>query len=143
MLEEQSHVLSALLADTETPTLSPLPLTVSRSPCKPLQHPSGFNQRRLLVDEMGAHKGIDDPLIGSISSRFGSYLHYRCAVLASYQQYHTPTESATELDICADSPVVGQNTIIIETTSKTVLVSGFTTDLGKPLGVPVVNAVMA
>ena len=64
-------------------------------------------------------------------------------MLASNQQDHTPTESATELDSHADSPVVGQIARIIETTSKTVLVSGFTRDLGKPLCVPVVNAAVA
>ena len=64
-------------------------------------------------------------------------------MLASYQQDHTPTESATELGIHANSPVVGRNTRIIETTSKIVLVSGFTSAVGKPLLVPVVNAVVA
>ena len=92
---------------------------------------------------MDAREGRDDQLIGAISSRFGSYLRYRCAALASSQQNHTPTESATELDSHADSPVVGRNERIIETTRTIVLVSGFTSDLGKPLRVPVVNAVVA
>ena len=39
--------------------------------------------------------------------------------------------------------MVGRNSIIIETASKTVLVLGFTSDLGKPLRVPVLNAVVA
>ena len=92
---------------------------------------------------MDASKGREDQLIGAISSRFGSDLRHRCAALASSQQNHTPTESAIELDIHADSPIVGRNERIIETTRKTVLVSGFTSDLGKPLRVPVVNAVVA
>ena len=61
----------------------------------------------------------------------------------SFQQDHTPTDSVTELNSHEDSPVLVRNARIIETTSKTVLVSGFTIDLGKPLCVPVVNAAMA
>ena len=95
------------------------------------------------MDEMDTREGREDQLIGAISSRFGSYLRYRCATLASSKQNHTPTESATELDIHADSPIVGKNERIIETTSKTMMVSGFTRDLGKPLRVPVVNSVVA
>ena len=48
--------------------------------------------------------------------------------------------SATELDSYTDSPVVGKHAYIIETTSKTALVSGFTTELGEPIRVPIVIA---
>ena len=51
--------------------------------------------------------------------------------------------TATELDSHADSPVVGRYAIILEVLNKTVQVSGFTTDLGKPIRVPVVNAAVA
>ena len=92
---------------------------------------------------MDASEGRDYQSIGAISYIFGSYLCYRCATLASSQQDHTPNESATEINSHADSPVVRRNTRIIETTSKTVLVSELTRYLGKPLRVPVVNAIVA
>ena len=95
------------------------------------------------MDEINAREGRYYQSIGAISSIFCSYLRYRCSALALSQQDHTSTESATELDSHADSSVVGQNAIIIDTTRKTVLVSGFTNDLVKPLRVPVVNAIVA
>ena len=143
MLEEQAHVIAELLADRDIPPLPPLPPPILQDPYKHLQTPSGFNQRKWIMEDMDAREVREDQWIGAISSIFGSYLRYRCAALASSQQNYTPTESATELDSHADSPVLGQNAIIIETTSKTVLVSGFTSDLGKPLRVPVVNSVVA
>ena len=51
--------------------------------------------------------------------------------------------TATELDSHADSPVVGRYSKILEDTGKTATVSGFTTDLGKPITVPIVNAAVA
>ena len=51
--------------------------------------------------------------------------------------------SATELDSHADSPVVGKYCHIIENKGKTAKVSGFTSDLGKPLTVPIVTAAIA
>ena len=48
--------------------------------------------------------------------------------------------TATELDSHADSPVIGRYSKILEDTSRKATVSGFTTELGKPLTVPVVNA---
>ena len=51
--------------------------------------------------------------------------------------------TATELDSHADSPVVGKYAKIIEDTGREVTVSGFTSALGKPLTVPVVNAAVA
>ena len=53
------------------------------------------------------------------------------------------TVSATELDSHADSPVVGRFTRTLEDTGIQASVSGFTSDLGKPLTVPVVNAAVA
>ena len=122
MLEDQSHVIAELCSDRDTPPLLPLPPPVSQDIYKPLQPLSCFNQRKRLMDEMDASKGREDQLIGAISSRFGSDLRHRCAALASSQQNHTPTESATELDSHADSLVVGLNARIIETTSNTVIV---------------------
>ena len=46
MLEEQAHVITSLRADRDTPQLPPLPPPVLQSPRKPLQLPSGFNQRK-------------------------------------------------------------------------------------------------
>ena len=143
MLDEQAHVVVALRADRDTPPLLPLTPPLSQAPYKPLQPTSGFNQCKLLMDEIDSRKGREDQSISAISSIFGSYLRYQYAALASSQQNHTPTESATELGSHSDSPVVGRNAIIIETASKTVLVLGFTSDLGKPLRVPVLNAVVA
>ena len=57
----------------------------------------------------------------------------------------TDTEyvAATELDSHADSPVVGKYCKVLESTGRRATVSGFTTDLGKPMSVPVVNAAVA
>ena len=51
--------------------------------------------------------------------------------------------TATELDSHADSPVVGKYARILESSHRTAMVSGFTTELGKPLRVPIVNAAIA
>ena len=51
--------------------------------------------------------------------------------------------SATELDSHADSPLVDRYARILETTNNTALVSGFTSDLGKPIRVPIVIATVA
>ena len=80
-----------------------------------------------------------------MSDQFNSYLcsrfpHYICA---SSKHDDTTTLSTTELDSHADSPVVGKYCKILELTGKTVKVSGFTSDLGQPLEVPVVNAAVA
>ena len=48
--------------------------------------------------------------------------------------------TATELDSHADSPVVGWYSRILEETGRKATVSGFTSDLGKPITVLVVNA---
>ena len=50
--------------------------------------------------------------------------------------------SKIELDSHADSPVAGDNTRILERTGRTVSVSGFTDELGKPILVDVVYAAL-
>ena len=47
-----------------------------------------------------------------------------------------------ELDSHADSPVVGNGAHVLEHTGKKVSVSGFTDELGKPMLVDVVHAVI-
>ena len=51
--------------------------------------------------------------------------------------------SATELDSHANLPVVGRYARILETTHNTALVSGITSDLGKPIRVPIVITAVA
>ena len=53
------------------------------------------------------------------------------------------TVTATELDSHADSPVVGKYAWILEDTGRRATVTGFTSELGKPMSVPVVNAAVA
>ena len=62
---------------------------------------------------------------------------------ANYQDDDTQTISATELDSHADLPVVGKYCRILEDTGRKARVSGFTSELGKPLVVKVVNAAVA
>ena len=50
------------------------------------------------------------------------------------------TVRASELDSHADSPVVGKYAWILEDTGRRASVTGFTSDIGKPMSVPVVNA---
>ena len=57
--------------------------------------------------------------------------------------YDETTNSTTELDSHADSPVVGKNCVVLEESGKTAKVSGFTSKLGEPLSVPVVTAAVA
>jgi len=80
-----------------------------------------------------------------LSDQFNNYLcsrfpHYICA---SSNHEDTTTLSTTELDSHADSPVVGKYCKILELTGTMVKVSEFTSDLGKSLEVPVVNAAVA
>ena len=49
----------------------------------------------------------------------------------------------TELDSHADSAVVGKNSYILRRTGKLARVQGFTSELGKPLSVPFVDAIIA
>ena len=49
----------------------------------------------------------------------------------------------TELDSHADSAVVGRNSYILRRTGKVARVQGFTSELGKPLSVPFVDAIIA
>ena len=53
------------------------------------------------------------------------------------------TESRTELDSYADSPVVGRNVLIISDSGQTANVTGFTKDLGKCMSIPIVTAAIA
>jgi hypothetical protein len=53
------------------------------------------------------------------------------------------TISATKLNSHADSPIVGKYAKVLELTGKTVKVSGFTSDLGKAIKVPIVNVTVA
>ena len=47
------------------------------------------------------------------------------------------------MDSHADSPVVGKYARIFETTENTAMISGFTSDLGEPMKVPIVIAAVA
>ena len=51
--------------------------------------------------------------------------------------------TATELDSHVDLPVVGKYAWILKGTGRRATVSEFTSDLGKPLSVPIVNAAIA
>ena len=81
-----------------------------------------------------------------MSGRFSKYLAYRTEsfnVSGITTTIKPDKVTATELDSHADSPVVGGYAKILEDTGKTVTVSGFTSALGKPLSVSVVNAAVA
>ena len=56
---------------------------------------------------------------------------------------NSESQGGTELDSHADSPVVGSNCFIKRKTGKKVNVSGFSDELGKPMSVDVVDAVVA
>ena len=66
-------------------------------------------------------------------------------IIARYFQVSSveTNETTTDLDSHADSPVVGDNAIILFHTNKTVRVSGFTKALGDISKVPVVVAAVA
>jgi len=70
-------------------------------------------------------------------------LAYRLNVSAVLKDNEDDIVSATELDSNADSPVVGKYVRILEDTGRKASVSGFTSELGKPMSVPVVNAAIA
>ena len=81
-----------------------------------------------------------------MSDRFSRYLMLKFSgvkfsTVSSKSDFETVT--ATELDSHADSPVVGKYAWILEDTGQRATVSGFTSNLGKPLTVPVVNAAVA
>ena len=61
----------------------------------------------------------------------------------SNQNMNDDKITVTELDSHADYPVVGKHAKILESSSRTAMVSGFTTELGKPLRVPIVTAAIA
>ena len=84
----------------------------------------------------------------TVSSYFVSYLvnkltNHTVSTSVSNKNENDQIISATELDSHADSPVVGKYAIIIETTNKTTMVSGFMSDLGEPMKVPIVIAAVA
>ena len=77
----------------------------------------------------------------TISSTFSRYLVGRVKhQVAAINQDKYETVAATELDSHADSPVVGRYCTVLEDTGRKARVSGFTSELGKPLVVKVVNA---
>ena len=80
------------------------------------------------------------------SEQFGRYLSTRCSEqrISGVRYDIDPSKvMAAELDSHADSPVVGRYSRILEDTGRKATVSGFTTDLGKPMTIPVVNAAVA
>lgn len=58
-------------------------------------------------------------------------------------QAQTDGTGGTELDSHADSPVVGKHCYVLRSTGRKVNVRGFSDKLGKPMGVDVVDAVVA
>ena len=78
-----------------------------------------------------------------ISDHFSKNLAYRLNVSAVLKDNEDDIVSATELDSHAGSPVVGKYVRILEDTGRKASVSGFTSELGKPMSVPVVNAAIA
>ena len=77
--------------------------------------------------------------IGSLSSRFSNHLMDKISV-ASTKTSDGDVVAATELDSHVDSPVVGKHAIILESLNKSVRVSGFSSEIGKPIRVKVVHA---
>ena len=74
-----------------------------------------------------------------VSDRFSQYLLHRLSTvkissISSKPDFETVT--ATELDSHADSPVVGKYAWILEDTERRATVTGFTSNLGKPILVP-------
>ena len=65
----------------------------------------------------------------------------RVSTVSSKPDFETVT--ATELDSRANLPVVGKYAWVLKDTGQRATVSGFTSDLGKPLSVPVINAAVA
>ena len=48
-----------------------------------------------------------------------------------------------ELDSYADSPVLGRGAVVVRKTDRTILVKGFSDEIGRPISVPVVDGVIA
>ena len=81
--------------------------------------------------------------IGSLTTRFSDHLLEKInavSTVASTQSSDGSLISATELDSHADSPVVGKNAVILESLNKLVQVSGFSSEIGRPIRVKVVHA---
>ena len=86
------------------------------------------------MDEIGENMQCD-----KLSNIFSTHLIHKL----SNSSFDNDKITATELDSHADSPVVGKHSKILETSPRTAMVSGFTTELGKPLCVPIVTAAVA
>ena len=81
----------------------------------------------------------------SISS-FSSYIIERLSYISSIASgENLVAQSSTALDSHADSPVVGKHCVILEESQprRTAKVSGFTSELGKPMVVPIVTAAVS
>ena len=80
-----------------------------------------------------------------VSASFSAHLLQRIASTISTASADDTSDevSALELDSHADSPVVGKHSLILRRTGKQVKVSGFTDQLGAPIKVDVVDAVVA
>ena len=72
--------------------------------------------------------------MSELSDRFSSHL------ISTMSSDVNRSESSTELDSHADSPVVGKNVYILCSTGRKISVKGFTDQLGAPILVPVVDA---
>jgi len=72
--------------------------------------------------------------VSELSDRFSSHL------ISAMSSDANRSESSTELDSHADSPVVSKNVYILRPTGRKVSVKGFTDQLGAPILVPVVDA---
>jgi hypothetical protein len=84
--------------------------------------------------------------IGSLTSKFSDHLWRKInaiTTVASTKSSSGDMTAATELDSHADSPVVGKNAVILESLNRSVRVSGFSSEIGKPIRVKVVNAAVA
>ena len=103
------------------------------------------NTNKTSINKIKSTYGHENELI--LSSIFSSYLNQRFTVSTANSSSGEETTpdfvAATELDSHADSPVVGINCAILEDTGKTAKVSGFTSELGKPITVPIVKAAVA
>ena len=93
-------------------------------------------------------EAIDEGPAIKLTKAFSSYLVNKVETLRISDIKHSQNNnnmviSATELDSHADSPVAGKHAHILETSNQYALVSGFTSELGKPLRVSVVTAAIA
>ncbi len=79
--------------------------------------------------------------IGALSAWFSNWLLQEEHIGALVAQEEIGITAATELDSHAVSPMVGKHAAILQVLNKTVqVVSGFTSEIGRPIRVQVVNA---